>query len=129
MSNGKLLKGCNCDLYAKERKMVHQVYTASLLKEGLVAYLCLEDGRPSWTSEIGQATTADQDSVEALKIAAEKSEQNNIVVAPYAIDVVNSGNGWIAATKREQIRASGPTISLPRDNMAAAAKRQGRQAA
>jgi hypothetical protein len=109
--------------------MVHQVYTASLLKEGLVAYLCLEDGLPSWTAEIGRATATNHDTVEALKIAAEKSEQDNLVVAPYAIDVVNSGNGWIAATKREQIRASGPTIPLPQDSSAGAATREGRQAA
>ncbi|USG60723.1 DUF2849 domain-containing protein [Sneathiella marina] len=109
--------------------MALQVYTASLLKEGLVAYLCLEDGLPSWTPEIGQATAMDDGSVESLKIAAEKSERDNIIVAPYAIDVVNSDGGWVAATKREQIRASGPTIVLPRDNAANASERAGRKAA
>jgi Protein of unknown function (DUF2849) len=109
--------------------MAFQVYTASLLKEGLVAYLCLEGGLPSWTSEIGRATAKDGESVEFLKIAAEKSEQENVIVAPYAIDVVNSDRGWVAATKREQIRASGPTIVLPRDNAPNTSERAGRQAA
>ncbi|MEH6544887.1 MAG: DUF2849 domain-containing protein [Sneathiella sp.] len=109
--------------------MALQVYTASLLKEGLVAYLCLEDGSPFWTSEIARATVVDDETVESLKVAAEKSEQENIIVAPYAIDVLNSDNGWIAATKREQIRASGPTVSLPQDNASDVSARAGRQAA
>ena len=97
--------------------MALQVYTASLLKEGLVAYLCLENGLPSWTSDIRQATVSDEDSAHALKAAAEKAEQENIVVAPYAIDVLHTETGIIAATKREQIRAGGPTIILPQDKI------------
>ncbi|WP_373084103.1 DUF2849 domain-containing protein [Sneathiella sp.] len=95
--------------------MALQIYTASLLKEGQVAYLCLEDGLFSWTSDIQKATTGEGDFLESLKIAAEKSEQDNIVVAPYAIDIIKDGDGWTASTKREQIRATGPTIRLPQD--------------
>ncbi len=104
--------------------MALQVYTASLLKEGLVAYLALENGHPSWTSDIHQATVSEGDALDALKKAAEQSEQENIVVAPYAIDVLKTEDGIVAATKREQIRADGPTIGLPQDNL-----RESRQAA
>ena len=97
--------------------MALQVYTASLLKEGLVAYLCLENGHPSWTFDISQATAGHDDELDALKLAAERSEQDNIVVAPYAIEVLETDSGIMATTKREQIRASGPTITLPQDKI------------
>ena len=96
--------------------MAMQVYTASLLREGLVAYLCLENGISSWTSDIRQATADSEGQLDLLKTAAEQAERENIVVAPYAIDVLETENGWKAATKREQIRAEGPTIVLPKDS-------------
>ena len=104
--------------------MALQVYTASLLKEGLVAYLSLENGLPFWTSDIRQATAGHGETLDALKTAAERSEQDNLVIAPYAIEVLEIDGGWMAATKREQIRAEGPTIRLPRDK-----SRESRQAA
>ena len=97
--------------------MALQVYTASLLKEGIVAYLALEDDHPVWTTDIRQATVSDNDALDSLKNAAERSEQENIIVAPYAIEVLETDNGIVAATKREQIRAAGPTIVLPQDNI------------
>jgi hypothetical protein len=104
--------------------MALQVYTASLLKEGLVAYLSLEDGLSSWTSDIRRATAGHGEMLDSLKLAAEQSEQDNLVVAPYAIEVLETDAGWMALTKREQIRAEGPTISLPQDK-----SRESRQAA
>ncbi|MEX1035273.1 MAG: DUF2849 domain-containing protein [Sneathiella sp.] len=95
--------------------MALQVYTASLLKEGLVAYLSLENGLPSWTPDIRQATAGTDAELDALKLAAEQSEQENLIVAPYAIEVLETETGYVASTKREQIRANGPTISLPQD--------------
>ncbi|PHQ70868.1 MAG: hypothetical protein COB93_04485 [Sneathiella sp.] len=109
--------------------MALQVYTASLLKEGLVAYLCLEDGASSWTSDIRGATAGDGDLLETLKIAAEKAERDNLIIAPYVVDVLEAENGWKATTKREQIRADGPTIALPRDASAASTTDEGRKAA
>jgi len=109
--------------------MALQVYTASLLKEGLVAYLCLEEGAASWTSDIREATAGDGDALTTLKITAEKAEQNNLVIAPYAVDVLETDSGWKASTKREQIRAEGPTVSLPRDASTVSITAAGRQAA
>ncbi|WP_340150978.1 DUF2849 domain-containing protein [uncultured Sneathiella sp.] len=102
--------------------MALQVYTASLLKEGLVAYLTLENGSPSWTPDIRLATAGTDAELEALKLAAEQSELENHVVAPYAIDVLETEAGYVASTKREQIRASGPTIRLPQDAVRASRK-------
>tara|TARA_R110002072_G_scaffold163549_1_gene316235 strand:+ start:391 stop:765 length:375 start_codon:yes stop_codon:yes gene_type:complete len=109
-------------IHEKETTMALQVYTASLLREGFVAYLCLESGEASWSTDIRQATARDGDELEALKIAAEQSEQDNLIVAPYAIEVVETKDGLVAATKREQIRASGPTFVLPHDNVRARRK-------
>lgn len=102
--------------------MALQVYTASLLKEGLVAYLCLENGHAFWTTDLRKATARAADDIEALKIAAEQAEQDNIVIAPYAMDVIETAEGLAATTRREEIRASGPTFVLPHDNIRAARK-------
>lgn len=109
--------------------MAMQVYTASLLKEGLVAYLSLKDGVPSWTSDIREATANNADHLEGLKAAAESAERQNIVVAPYAIDVLETENGWKAATKREQIRAEGPSFALPQDSSRVLRSTENRHAA
>ncbi|TNE36734.1 MAG: DUF2849 domain-containing protein [Alphaproteobacteria bacterium] len=96
--------------------MALQVYTASLLKEGLVAYLRLEENVASWTRDIREATAAAEGTLlDALKNASEQAEKNNLVIAPYAIDVLEDAEGFSATTKREQIRAMGPTIRLPKD--------------
>lgn len=98
--------------------MTLHVMTASLLREGLVAYLQLEGEASSWTTEISRATAVAADNVAQLKMAAEISESGNVIIAPYVIDVIQSDTGLQAATKREQIRAAGPTIQLPRDSSA-----------
>lgn len=93
--------------------MALQVYTASLLKEGLVAYLCMDDGDAYWSTDLGKAETVDLSNIDALKGEAERSEKENVIVAPYAIDVEISGSTITPLTKREQIRAFGPTITIP----------------
>lgn len=96
--------------------MTLQVMTASLLKEGLVAYLRLEGDAASWMTNIKDATAAGPDDIEKLKRAAELSESENRVIAPYPIDVVYMESGPEACSWRERIRASGPTIQLPKDS-------------
>ncbi|MFT6559715.1 DUF2849 domain-containing protein [Sneathiella sp.] len=93
--------------------MALQVFTASLLKEGLVAYLCMEGESCFWSTDLNKATVADEASLESLQAAAERSEKENIIIAPYAIDVIVTETGISAASKREQIRADGPTFRLP----------------
>lgn len=100
--------------------MALQVFTASLLKEGLVAYLCFENGEASWTTDLRKATACDAEGIETLQAIAEQAEKDNIVIAPYAIEVVETADGLVATTKREQIRASGPTFPLPHDSIRSA---------
>ncbi|MEP3247081.1 MAG: DUF2849 domain-containing protein [Sneathiella sp.] len=93
--------------------MALQVFTASLLKEGLVVYLCLEGDNAYWSTELTKATTTDTASLDRLQAEADRAEQENIIIAPYAIDVDISSTGVTPSTKREQIRATGPTFRLP----------------
>lgn len=93
--------------------MALQVYTASLLKEGLVAYLCMEEENAYWSTDIRKAAAVGDDDIQKLKAAADRSERENIIVAPYAIDVDLTEQGLLPTTKREQIRANGPTIIMP----------------
>ncbi len=109
--------------------MTLQVITASLLKEGLVAYLQQNGTVTRWTSDITRATAVTGDSIDALQAVAQRSEADNIVIAPYAIDVIHTNEGLQAATNREQIRAKGPTIQLPRDSSIVARELEARQAA
>lgn len=93
--------------------MALQVYTASLLKEGLVAYLCMDGKNVYWSTDIKKAATAGESDLQTLKAAADRSERENIIVAPYAVDVELTEQGLLPTTKREQIRANGPTIIMP----------------
>ncbi|GEM_PF-2449505 len=109
--------------------MALQVYTASLLKEGFVAYLCLEGGNAYWSTDLNKAAAVDESSIDDLKQQAERSEAENIVVGAYAVDVIKSENGLVPASKREQIRAGGPTFRLPADASATGTASEGLHAA
>ncbi|WP_025900016.1 DUF2849 domain-containing protein [Sneathiella glossodoripedis] len=93
--------------------MTLQVYSASLLKEGLVAYLCIDEDGISWSTDLNKATAVDENSIDSLKAEAERSEKENIVVGAYAVEVTQTANGLEPVENRERIRAYGPTISLP----------------
>jgi hypothetical protein len=98
--------------------MALQVYSASLLKEGLVAYLCLGDDGVSWSTDLNKATAVDEGSLELLQAEAERSEKENLVVGAYAVEVVQIENGLEPVDNREKIRAYGPTITLPQSGSA-----------
>ena len=98
--------------------MALQVYTASLLKEGLVAYLRLDDEGASWSTDLNKATAAQEDTLAHLQKEAERSERENIVVGIYAVDVIETDKGLEPIENREKIRASDPTIILPQSKTA-----------
>jgi len=95
--------------------MAYQIYTASLLKEGLVTYLCLGTDGAFWSTDINKATRMDEQHLHILKAEAEYAAQANIVVGPYPITVTSNDQGLIPVEGREKIRAFGPTITLPSD--------------
>ncbi len=85
-----------------------QVVTANRLVEGDVVYLT-EDGQ--WSEGIDTACLADNEQkADALMETAEAAVTAQVVVAPYAIDVIAEDGGVRALRYREHIRASGPTI-------------------
>jgi len=98
--------------------MALQVYTASLLKEGLVAYLCLDDEGASWTTDLNKATAVEDSDIDQLRFAAERSDRENIVVGIYPVTVEKTQTGLAPLENREKIRANGPTIVLPQSSSA-----------
>lgn len=98
--------------------MALQVYTASLLKEGFVAYLRLDDEGASWSTDLNKATAVQEEAFADLQKEAERSERENIVVGIYAVDVVQTDQGLEPIENREKIRANGPTITLPQSKTA-----------
>ncbi len=98
--------------------MALQVYTASLLKEGLVAYLCLDSEGISWTTDLNKATAAEDSDIDTLREAAERSDRDNIVVGIYPVLVEKTASGFEPVENREKIRANGPTIILPQSSKA-----------
>lgn len=85
-----------------------QVVTANRLVDGDVVYLT-EDGH--WSEWLRDGCLADnKQAAAALLETAEKAVAAQIVVEPYAIDVIAEDETVRASRYREQIRASGPTI-------------------
>ena len=93
--------------------MTHKIYTASLLKEGLVAYLSVRDGEAVWTTDLHRATSTEHVDEDVLKLEADRGESGNIIVGPYLVDVTSEEGRLIPVDNRERIRANGPTIKLP----------------
>lgn len=85
-----------------------QVVTANRLVEGDVVYLT-EDGQ--WSERLDDGCLADNEQkADALMETAEQAVAAQLVVAPYAIDVIAEDGAVRASRYREHIRASGPTI-------------------
>lgn len=86
------------------------VVTANDVLDGGVRYLRVAGSGCEWTEDIGAATTTgDAAERDALLAMAETSVRRNVVIAPYAIEVVCDGAGIAHRSTRERIRATGPT--------------------
>lgn len=88
--------------------MATKVVTGNRLNDGIVIYLNAAGG---WSERLTEARIADGDeaAAEILRLA-EQREQTVRVVAPYLIDVVIENGLPRAESKREAIRATGPTV-------------------
>ncbi|SLN10449.1 DUF2849 domain-containing protein [Oceanibacterium hippocampi] len=94
--------------------MAHRVITGSLLREGTIAYLRVENGCRRWIATLGEAThVADKDAAETLLAEAIADVEANLIVAPYVADIRVEDRAVDGITMRERIRAAGPTIPLP----------------
>lgn len=81
-----------------------QVMASNDLRSGRVVYLTTD----GWSDDLYAATRLNGDSArEAAERRAEQALQENRVIDPYLVQVIDDGNQ--PAHIREQIRHSGPT--------------------
>jgi Protein of unknown function (DUF2849) len=105
-------------------KAVHtpaaQVVTANLLRNGSVAYLA---GDGTWVAEIGRAAVAaGAAAADALMAIAGRAVADQVVVAPYLIEVAARDGGVEPLGVRERIRAAGPSIKEKHSHRIAASE-------
>ena len=88
--------------------MTAKVITGNRLNDGVVVYL---DAAGSWSERLTEARVADDEaSAAAILRLAEHPEQAVRVVDPFLIEVVMEDGILRAESKREAIRATGPTV-------------------
>ena len=85
-----------------------KVLTANRLREGDVVYL---GRRGRWTAELAEAATAGDAEQEAPLLAlAEAAVAERLVVGPYLMTVALEDGRLRPLSRREHIRAAGPSI-------------------
>ena len=89
--------------------------TANRLGDGIVVFLKLNGEGWDWVEQIADASVARDAATLDAMTAASQADARNVVVEPYAIDVVEGKAGYEPAAIRERIRAFGPTTGLPED--------------
>lgn len=88
--------------------MALQVITANRLVDGAAVYLSPEGG---WIQNIALAAVAESEAeATALAAAGERAVADQVVVAPYLIEVERSAEGIRPKRYRERLRATGPSI-------------------
>ncbi len=90
--------------------MTHRMVTANRLHDGAVVYLAADK---DWTRNVESGLLAESDDTDKLLARADQAVQDQIVVAPYLIDVEVVANSIRPVRFREQIRAKGPSIFAP----------------
>lgn len=99
---------------ARQPRGTHFVISAGLTTTGAPTYLT-EDG--SWSPDLQKALpiSGEQERDRLLSVAA---EQERDIADPYAFAVVIEGGKIDPLTKREYIRATGPTVPYRRPDPA-----------
>lgn len=88
--------------------MTAKVVTGNRLADGVVVYL---DASGGWCERLAEArVAADEASAAEILGLAEQPAQAVRVVGPYLIDVIVEGDTVRAESRREAIRAAGPTV-------------------
>ena len=88
--------------------MTTQVITGNRLNDGVVVYL---DAAGGWSERLAEARVADDDASAAdILRLAEHPDQAVRVIDPFLIEVVVEDGVLRAESKREAIRATGPTV-------------------
>lgn len=87
---------------------VSKVITANALTSGDVVYLT---GRGDWSPEIVEADFI-TDAAKAADRLSEVQRQTHLVIGPYLAEVTITANGPVPVTRREALRAAGPSIAF-----------------
>ena len=98
--------------------MTLQVLTANRLRDGQVVYLAEDD---TWSEQLQDAIVADTDEMAKTLLAlGARATEAHLVVDAYLF-AVNIENGRILPlSRREQIRAAGPSVRIDLGYQAAA---------
>lgn len=88
--------------------MTHHVVTGSATADGGPLYLTLEG---AWSRSLDDAERLDE-STARERAAAAHAQAQATVCDPYVIAVVVEGDSVHATSRKERIRATGPTISF-----------------
>lgn len=88
--------------------MTFQVLTANRLRDGQVVYLRDDD---SWSEHFRDAIVADSDEMaKTLLTLAARAVEKHLVVDPYLFAVAVEGSEIRPLSRREIIRAAGPSV-------------------
>ncbi len=87
---------------------VYKLVTANALASGDVVYLTSCD---EWSPEIVEAEFIDDAQHAEFRLSVAQ-RQTRLVVGPYLADVTVTANGPIPVTRREALRATGPSIAV-----------------
>ncbi len=95
---------------------IYRVITANRLRDGAVVYLTRAESGLGWSTDIRDAAVFDDSRVEHTLRRADGDVAANIVVQPYAIEIIDRHK---VLGSRETIRASGgPTIKYGSEALA-----------
>jgi hypothetical protein len=98
--------------------MTFQVMTANRLRDGQVVYLCEDD---SWSEQLRDSIVADSDEMaKTLLTLGARAADQNIVVDPYLFAVSIENGRILPLSRRELIRAAGPSVRADLGYQAAA---------
>jgi hypothetical protein len=93
-----------------EQNFGTKIMTANMLVGGNVVYLATGN---RWDRKLANARVVENDdALTTLSKAAQEAVTNGVVVGPYAmaVEISSAGPQLQLLSKREQIRATGPTI-------------------
>lgn len=98
--------------------MTLQVLTANRLRDGQVVYLAEDD---SWREHIQDAIVADSDDMaKTLLTLGARAVGQHVIVDPYLFAVSVENGRTLPLSRRELIRAAGPSVRIDLGYQAAA---------
>ena len=85
-----------------------KIISANRLTDGIVVYL---GPAGDWVPSLAQAAqyASEAETLAGLEVAR-ADERRNLIIEPFAVEVALDGDGIVAKSLRNVIRATGPTV-------------------